>query len=126
MVKSAPAYSMNSWHTLTNSSGGAYHALWAPLLIFDLLGNLTLLGCAILLIALYFQKRRTFPRVFIVFMLLNAVIHLTDHFGTELVLGDKQKSGIEDTRALSRACVPCFIWIPYMLKSRRVKVTFVR
>ena len=123
-MKYAPTYSVGSWHALTNPSGGAYHALWAPLLIFDLLANLTLLGCSILLLVLYFGKRCAFPRLFIAFLLINAFTLLIDQFGTQLV--DKQQPGVDAVRAFTRALVPCLIWIPYMLQSRRVKATFLR
>jgi len=124
IAESASAYSLSSWHTLTNPSGGAYHSLWAPLLIFDLLANLTLLGCSILLVMLYFKKRRIFPKLYVAFLLSNAFILLADHFGTQLL--DRQTSGIDDTRSVARALAACMIWIPYMLQSRRVKATFLR
>ena len=115
---------MSSWHAVTSSSGGSYHVLWAPLLIFELLANLTLFGCSILLVILYFQKRRFFPKLYISFLLINASILLIDHFGAQIV--DKKASALEATRTLSRAILPCLIWIPYMLQSRRVKATFLR
>ena len=124
IAESASAYSMSSWHTLTSPSGGAYHALWAPFLIFDLLANLTLFGCSILLVMFFFKKRRVFPKLFVAFLLSNALIILADHFGTQLL--DKQTSAIDDTRTVTRALAACIIWIPYMFQSRRVKATFLR
>ena len=125
MVQSASAYSVSSWHAVTSTATGAQHPLWAPLLIFELLSNLTFIGFCLLLIPLFFNKRATFPKFYIVFLLFRAFEGLLDHFANQFIFGEKQ-AGTQDTRAIFQAIAPCFIWIPYMLKSHRVKATFVR
>ena len=84
------------------------------------------MGFCVLLIALFFKKRATFARFYIAFLLFRAFDALIDHFGSQIILGNAQELAPQDRRVLIRAILPCLIWIPYMLKSRRVKATFVR
>ena len=70
---SAPCTGRKPRHSLTDPSGGAYHGLWAPLLIFELLVNLTLMSFPVFLIILFFQRRRTFPPLFVMFLLFSVI-----------------------------------------------------
>jgi hypothetical protein len=122
--KLSPVYSLDSWRSLTDPAASSYHALWAPMLLFELLGNLTLLALSILLIVLFFQRRRIFPILFIITLLFGAAIATVDHFGAQQIPRVAQA-----TRGLSEpipSYVACLLWIPYMLVSRRVKATFVK
>jgi len=92
------------------------------LLLGELLANISLLVVRVYLVALFFQKRRQFPRWFIVAMVAGLIVTVVDHAAVLLV-------GIQSTKGdttIIRALVGCAIWIPYMMVSRRVKATFVR
>jgi transglutaminase-like putative cysteine protease len=125
MASNLSAYAPETWHTLTDPSGSAYNSLWAPVLIFELLMNLTSLVFSILLLIMFFQRRRTFPVLFIIFMAYAAIAVILDHFSTLLIPAAAHNTGGVDT-TMARTLVPCFIWIPYMLVSQRVKATFTR
>lgn len=121
------AYSLETWDAVTTPSGGSYHALWAPLLIFELLGNLTLLALSALLVVLFFQRRRTFPLLYIIFLGAAAVIFTIDHFAAEMIPYVAAQAQSETSlRPLIQSWFVCLIWIPYMLVSNRVKSTFLR
>jgi len=119
-------FSTAVWQTVAVPGGEHYHPLYGPLLIFEVLGNTLLIGLNILAVCLFFSKRRLFPRIFIALMIGNAFILLID----EIVGGHiPQLAGAPDTgskRELFRAIVYVMIWCPYVLRSRRVKATFVR
>ncbi|HTV41969.1 MAG TPA: DUF3857 domain-containing protein [Candidatus Sulfotelmatobacter sp.] len=121
----ASVYAPETWHTLTDPSGAAYNGLWAPLLILEFLSNLTIMVFAILLLILFFQRRRIFPVLFIVFLVFVAVTTTIDHFSVQLIPAAAKQAG-DSTTDLTQCYVPCLIWIPYMLNSRRVKSTFLR
>jgi transglutaminase-like putative cysteine protease len=120
------AYSTESWHSLTDPSGGAYHGLWAPLLIFELLVNLTLMGFPVLLIILFFQRRKTFPPLFVLFLLFALITTTFDEFGSRVIPAVAKQNSSVVSRELIQSYMACAIWIPYMLVSKRVKATFVR
>ena len=123
LKEDASVYSLEQWQALTVPSGVSHHPGWAPALILTLLGNLTLVAYGLLLTALFFEKRRTFPRLFIIFLLFRAAVAL----GSGLVqLIPNAESGSQDLHSeITRTVVACGIWIPYMRMSRRVRATFV-
>ena len=56
-------FSLSVWQEVAMLRGGSYHPLYGPLLMFEMIGNITLLGGAVLLFFSYFGKRRLFPKV---------------------------------------------------------------
>jgi Protein of unknown function (DUF2569) len=76
--------------------------------------------------ALFFQKRRIFPRWFIVLIAFNALFVVGDIIGVQFVRTSSPNASVRHLQSLMSVLVGCGIWIPYMLLSRRVKATFVR
>ncbi len=110
------------WHALTVPGGTAYHPAYSPLLTFELLGNVTLLILSLFVIVLFFQKRPSFPRWFIVYLLLNTIFVGLDYAAVQII---KPTSPSLPPELLGMILGSC-IWIPYMCKSRRVQITFER
>ena len=126
IVRSSPSFGAVKWHALTHAGGVSYHPLWGPILIFELLGQLTTLALAIMALLLFFQKRRLFPRLFIGLLVFNALFVIADTIGVQLLNTGSSKADAAVARNLFAVAIGCSIWIPYMLQSRRVKATFVR
>lgn len=124
MAKNSSAYAPETWHNLTDLSGDAYNSLWAPLLIFELLVNLTSLVFSILLLILFFQRRRTFPALYIIFLIYATMMAALDQYLTLLIPAANQNGKVDTD--LARTLIFCLVWIPYMLVSKRVKATFTR
>jgi hypothetical protein len=107
--------------------GDLYHPLHGPLLIFEIMSNTLLLGLNLLALGLFFSTRRAFPRVFILMVVLTVCFVLLDDFCC------KQIPSLESTTTVAnrtmsegvRTALYAIIWSLYMLKSRRVKITFV-
>jgi hypothetical protein len=121
------AFDLGAWHELTHPSGTYYDPWWAPAVVLAVLGNLLLLLAAVWLIVLFFGRHRLFPRVYVGFLILTAVLVTLD-YGLQgrlgAVMADSESA--QSARAPLRSVVACAIWIPYLLKSRRVRNTFVR
>lgn len=119
-------FSLWKWHGLTEPGGVSYNPLWGPVLTFELLGQISLALLTLILLVLFFQKRRIFPRWFIGLMILNAVFVFADMLGVHFLGYSTDASMAIRTRNITNVIFGCGIWIPYMLVSKRVKATFVR
>ncbi len=97
-------------------------ATYHGLAIAEVLINTLMLCVSVLLIVLYFQKRDSFPKIFIglhgVGLLFLVVDTLVVWFMTSMIESDT-------TNTIVRQAIYVSIWIPYMLKSQRVQDTFV-
>lgn len=119
-----PIFGKGLWPVLTTPGGAAYHPLWAPLLVTEIGGNFFFIGFALLLLLLCFRKSPRFPRLYIAFMVANLVFVVVDTvLGNQIPAVGEQGTGWTSL-AIGRALLGCAIWIPYMLKSERVRNTF--
>ncbi len=112
---------------LTDPDSNMYSALWKPMAFFELIGNVVLLGLSVLLIVLFFMKKKQFPIVYIGMMVLNVLIMLIDLiFIYQIQKALALDLNITATSQLIAAIATSGVWIPYMLVSKRVKNTFIR
>jgi transglutaminase-like putative cysteine protease len=125
--QSGASYAKPVWLALTTPGGAAYHPVWAPMLIFELFANITIAVFAISLLVLFFRQRHEFVKGIIVYLCLNLCIAIADQVGSGLLgkVLEKQFSA-QAAKATLQSLVACFVWIPYMRVSRRVKATFFR
>jgi hypothetical protein len=111
---------------LTNPDSQYYHPLWRPLLIYEFILqflNPIVLICAIIL---YARKSRLFPKVIIAFYASNFVLVLIDIIPT-LIIGKSVNLPVAfPWRDIAGCLFAVCVWIPYFLKSKRVKETFVK
>lgn len=122
---SLPLLSTPFWNSLTLASSEMYHPAWAPLLIIETMINLCLLFVSFTILLLFFQKRQTFPKIFIAFLSLRMLFLIGDHFtlmSFEHIVD--QLTGNEYNQ-LIRNCTSSVIWIIYFKYSKRVRATFV-
>jgi hypothetical protein len=126
LAKSGVVYSTSSWRTITDPAGG-YDSLLAPILLYELFFQLTLLVFSLLLIVLYFRKKRTFPTVLIAYLLFQFVVFTVDEV---LVKTRSGKTVTTNARApampaMAQTMVPLIVWGLYVSRSKRVKMTFL-
>jgi transglutaminase-like putative cysteine protease len=118
-------FSTLGWQAVAIPGGEKYHPLYGPLLIFEVLCNTLMIGLNVLAVCLFFARRKAFPRIYIALLVVNAAFLLTDE-----ILGARipvtETSDNSSATDVFRAIVQALIWCSYALKSRRVKVTFVR
>lgn len=114
------------WQALTTPGSEAYHRLWAPVIIFEILMNVFFIGFEISLLFLLFRKSRLFPKSMIVYLLTVFALIALDYAASRAIPAVAAQDDPESRRVFVRAGISCAIWIPYLLKSKRVRVTFVR
>lgn len=96
-----------------------------------ILGFTLRLAVPILLLIFLFRKSQLFPRLFVAWAAICVAFFVVEHFLVVLVSGDtlgttwSQQLGFGPLRSLFLSVIPVGAFIPYVLKSRRVKNTFV-
>lgn len=120
-----PVFSNPTWSALTTPDGGAYHPLWAPLLISELIVNIIFAVFSIIIAVLFFQKRKFFPKLMIIFLLSNLVFIVADHFAANLIPFVASQTNLKSFEQIAQIGIASLIWVPYLLLSSRVKGTFV-
>jgi hypothetical protein len=116
------AYSIQNWTALTQPGNPSYHALWAPILLFEVVANLTLIVSSLLAAVLFFKRRSSAPLVLIVTMWVNPTLVGIDMLLTSIVLPDG--GAAEGLSTLAGAFFAASVWTAYLLMSKRVKSTF--
>jgi hypothetical protein len=117
-------FSLDAWQVVAMPNGAQYHPLYAPLLIFEVLGNALLLGVNFLVICLFFAKRRIFPKAFVALMIGSAAFLWVDELFGGMIPFVASASDATSRRELIRATFWAAVWSAYMVKSRRVRATF--
>lgn len=121
-----PIFQNGSWGLLTTPGSEAYHPLWAPLLVFEIIGNLGSIVLAIATLWLMFRKSRYTPRIAIAWLAWTAAVVVIDFFAADLIPAVAAQSDPDSVKELVRSIVGAAIWIPYFLVSKRVKATFIQ
>ncbi len=120
-----PFFQDGTYTSLTDPGSPYYHPYWKPFILFEIGGNLLILGLCIWLVYLFFSKHRRFPKVFIFVQIFSPAFIVSDTFGVTLILPDIEALDPETARELISSVIGAMIWVPYMLVSKRVKATFV-
>jgi hypothetical protein len=121
-----PIFQTGAWAVLTTPGSARYHALWAPVLVGEIAFNVAFLALDLWLLVLLFTKSWRFPKVFIWFAGLNLGFIVLDAVVGNQIPAVAQASGDGSAKEIGRAFVLVAVWVPYMLKSKRVKNTFVK
>jgi hypothetical protein len=120
-------FSLQIWELVTMPTSASYHPLYGPLLIYEVFSNIIMFGLNLFTLCLFFKKHRAFPKVFIALALCNALFLILDHIGGGMIPSIySSKNHAKGQSDVIRALFYAVIWISYMLKSRRVKATFVK
>lgn len=125
LLQYLPIYTSGTWQSLTAPSSEFYHPLWGPILIFETIATSIFLVLAVALLVLFFRKSRSFPKFFIILAIAHPIYILVGAWLASFVLQDDPQFGADTAGDLSRAAIYAAIWVPYMVKSRRVNNTFV-
>lgn len=125
-VTFGPIFTNGSWEAMTTPGSEAFSPYWGPIIVTEILVNLAMLLISFVLVALFFTKKRLFPRLYVGFAIFSFLVVIVDAYAVTLVLPAEQVFTQETAMEISRSLVMLCIWVPYMLISQRVKSTFVR
>jgi hypothetical protein len=119
-----PALNSETWGALTTPGANAYHSLWAPLILFEVITNIAIFGFTIWLLILFLKKSKRVPKLFVAWLLLLAAVQIIDQLLANQIPLVASQHDPESLKDLTRSIVGAAIWVPYFLASKRVKNTF--
>lgn len=121
-----PIFRDGYWPVLTTPGTEAYHPLWKPLLMFEIVGNTIFILANLALLFFFFTKHWRFPTLFITMLALNVVFVVSDFFMGNAIPAVAATNDPQSAREMARTLAAAVVWIPYFLRSKRVKNTFVK
>ena len=113
----------DSWARLTTFGNEAYHAMWAPTLLFELIVQLGMIVFGILIVILFFRGRSSVPRIYIGFQLIACAQLLIDWALVQTI--PQAATTASNGPGSVGALIGTIIWVGYFLTSLRVRNTFV-
>ena len=122
-----PIFQEGYWEVLTTPGSEAYHHLWGPYIIFEIVVNAVFLVACLYLLFLMFTKSYKLPKLIIIFYCANLIFVVADYFmGNMIPAVATQINDKEVIKEVIRSVLGVLIWVPYFLVSKRVKNTFVK
>ena len=119
-----PIFRDGAWQQLTTPGTEVYHELWAPLLIFEVLGNVGSIALGLVTLWFVFQRSRLTPRMAIAWLTWTTAFVVVDYFAADLIPAVAAQADPGGAKEVVRSLVGAAIWIPYFLVSKRVRATF--
>lgn len=130
LIQLVPVYieifSTGIWEVLTTPGSDVYNPLWIPILIGEMTVNAGIVLGWIFLAILFFTKKKLFPKFYIGMLVFNLAFLLLDAFAVKAVLPNEPIFDPDTLNNVLRTFLTIIIWVPYMLISKRVKVTFIQ
>lgn len=120
-----PVLDSDAWALLATPASSLYHPLWAPLVVFELTANVVMFSFTLWLLVLFFRESKRVPMLYILWLSLLAAVQVIDQLLVQQMPFLASQLNEDASVDIARALVGAAIWIPYFLKSVRVKNTFV-
>lgn len=120
-----PYFDTDLLEKLTNPTSEFFIPNFKLLFYAESLALLFLITLSFYLIYLFFNKKKKFPKNYI-FISLFVVLYIpVNAYLVSVVIPDEKLLNAELFKAFFQAMLSGAIWIPYMLKSKRVRNTFI-
>ena len=114
------------WKLLTSPDSESYHALWAPFLIGEIGFNVLSMVVSSYMVYLFFAKKKSFPSWYIWGHAVTLVVQIVDVLLLQVVMPGQPLLDPETSKELTRSVMGIVVWVPYLLLSKRVALTFTR
>ena len=120
-----PFFSDGLYEVLTTPGTDAYHPLWSTIIWGEVIGNVIIMLAAIYLIFMFFGKKALFPKLYIWIAVGSVVFFVLDALLAKIVIPEVPFFDPDTIKGMVNSIITLVIWVPYMMLSKRVRVTFV-
>jgi hypothetical protein len=124
LVDALPAFGIERWADFTVPGGANYHPWMAATLMGEMMMLTAQLVFAVLLALLFFNKRRSFPPLFMAWMWISVALSVFDTWATAQIPVLAQTAPEKAVAELIRNALSLALWTAYLLRSVRVRNTF--
>lgn len=121
----APVFRPSVWILLLRPGTEFHNPPLAALLAWEIIANIAFFAFTVWLAVLFFKKRKTVPKLYIYWLLLNCVLQVADMVFSSFIPAAAAQSHANAFAELAKAAIGAAIWMPYFLQSKRVRNTFV-
>ncbi len=118
-------FAEGTWQNIINVDSLDYSPLLATVIIIEIIYNFLMVLVSAILLYLFIAKNSIFPWVFIVWFGSSLIFLPLDEWLIYIIYPKDPMFDPEILEGYFRELVGAAVWIPYMLKSKRVKATFV-
>ena len=118
-------YSLEEWSLYTSPKGAYFDPRWAPYYMIGIFFAIMELAASVAMFVLCFSRRCSFPKLYTWFLIVGVIYHALD---TTALVYISELSGSQALGVFSIVLVSTVIrlsWSVYLLKSKRVRNTFV-
>ncbi len=113
-----PVFTEGYWTLLTDPNSPSYITSCKAFVLYEMIGVAVIIALRIAVLHAFHKQLSRFPPMFIGLILIGIFYSIIDTALASQILDDAGSTG-------SPFSLSAFIWIPYMLMSKRVKQTFV-
>lgn len=121
-----PIFTEGIWEMVTSPGSEAFVPGFGALVLFEILGNLFRIALAVVLLVLFFMRSHRFPMLYIAFAAFAVLFVVVDTMWARAIIQFDSEMTLDSVRDVVLSLGGALIWIPYMIRSRRVHNTFVR
>lgn len=125
LYKTSDTYLLSTWRLLTTPGSEDYHFLWQPILIFELCTHLFWLVFSTLMVFLFSQRRRTFPKIYVGYLIVTLTVQVIDGILVMNMPANLLTWTPKDTVEVATYAVFAMIFGVYFTYSKRVEKTFI-
>ncbi len=118
-------FNQNIWNLINDSGSPVYNENLPAYFLLELLFRLVMISLNIFTILLFLERRSSFPRFQIISLLFVVIFYLLELNVIFLLNSEDSASNEEVYKGLIRSIIGATIWILYLLRSERVRSTFV-
>ncbi|MFF2887357.1 DUF2569 domain-containing protein [Paenibacillus sp. NPDC057967] len=114
-----------TWELFADKSSLIYHPMWQPLILFEIIYNVLFFAFCIFILVCFYSKKAILPRLMIIYFGISLLVVIVDYILLMQIPFARDLEDASSIKEIIRSAGTCLIWIPYFIRSVRVKNTFI-
>ena len=118
-----PIFAEGTWGLITNPNSSNFIPGIGNVIIFEVVFHIVFFCASLFLLALFFTKDKTFPKFYIIYLVSILIYSVIDYALAQSIPSIASQAA--ENVNFGQNILAAIVWIPYMMKSKLVKATFV-